>query len=79
MNREIHKRHNKHDLMVCVSVRLSLKYCEGVTFAGIDALEPRVIKIWADLNRTVVEPSTAAEAATEFASIADAAPGTLAG
>ena len=53
--------------------------CEGVTFAGIDALEPRVLKIWADLNRTVVEPSTAAEAATEFASIADAAPGTLAG
>ena len=65
--------------MVCVSVRLSLKYCEGVTFAGIDALEPRVLKIWADLNRAVVEPSTAAEAATEFASIADAAPGTLAG
>ena len=65
--------------MVCVSVCLSLKYCARLTFAGIDALEPRVLKIWADLNRTVVEPSTAAEAATEFASIADAAPGTPAG
>ena len=52
---------------------------QRLTFAGLNALEPCVLKIWADLNRTVVEPSTAAEAATEFASIADAAPGTPAG
>ena len=38
-----------------------------LTFAGQDALDPCVIKIWVADISTVLEPSTAASAATEFA------------
>ena len=38
----------------------------STSFAGLDALVPRVIKIWVTSTSAIVEPRTAATAATSF-------------
>ena len=49
--------------------------CSGMypCFTGLDALVPRVTKVWIAGTSTTPEPRTAATATTEFAGFADGA------
>ena len=44
-----------------------------LTFAGLNALDPCMIEVWVASISTVLEPSTAASATTEFAGFLNAA------
>ena len=44
-----------------------------LTFTGLNALDPCMIEVWVASISTVLEPSTAASATTEFAGFFDTA------